>query len=114
MQPELTTERLVLRPFLLTDAEAVSVLAGDEDIARNTLNIPYPYDREHAEEWITAHPGQFDRREAVTYAVDRGLDRFEAYVDSPEFEDFVRENAQEIVREVADEPVGGILTPARA
>lgn len=74
MQPELTTERLVLRPFLLTDAEAVSVLAGDEDIARNTLNIPYPYDREHAEEWITAHPGQFDRREAVTYAATRAMD----------------------------------------
>lgn len=69
MQPELTTERLRLRPFLRTDAEAVSVLAGDEAIARNTLNIPYPYDVAHAEEWIAAHPGQFDRREAVTYAI---------------------------------------------
>ena len=69
MQPELKTERLLLRPFLMTDAEAVSVLAGDEEVARNTLNIPHPYDRRHAEEWIASHPGQYQRGEAVTYAI---------------------------------------------
>jgi [ribosomal protein S5]-alanine N-acetyltransferase len=74
VQPELTTERLRLRPFLITDADAVSVLAGDQEIARNTLNIPYPYDRGHAEEWIASHIGQFQRREAVTYAVTRADD----------------------------------------
>lgn len=71
MQPELTTERLRLRPFLVTDAEAVSALAGDQEVARNTLNIPHPYDREHAEEWIASHRDQYERREAVTYAVTR-------------------------------------------
>ena len=71
MQPELKTERLLLRPFLVTDAEAVSTLAGDEEVARNTLNIPHPYDRQHAEEWIASQGSQFQRREAVTYAVTR-------------------------------------------
>lgn len=71
MQPELPTARLLLRPFLPTDAPDVSVLAGHEEVARNTLNIPHPYKREHAEDWIASHRGQYDRREAVTYAVTR-------------------------------------------
>jgi RimJ/RimL family protein N-acetyltransferase len=74
VQPELTTRRLVIRPFLITDADAVSTLAGDEAVARNTLNIPHPYEREHAEDWIAGHRGQYDRREAVTYAVTRRED----------------------------------------
>lgn len=74
MQPDLTTERLRLRPFRITDAGAVSTLAGDEAIARNTLNIPHPYSREDAEEWIRGHPGQFDRRDAVAYAVTLASD----------------------------------------
>lgn len=74
MQPDLGTERLLLRNFLLSDAQAVSTLAGDQEVARNTLNIPHPYDPEHAEEWITSHRGQFERREAVTYAITRKPD----------------------------------------
>lgn len=74
MQPELTTARLRLRPFVLTDAGAVSALAGDEAIARDTLNIPHPYDPAAAADWITAHPAQYERREAVTYAVVRAAD----------------------------------------
>lgn len=68
-QPTLETPRLVLRAFGLSDVEAVRVLAGDLDVARNTLNIPHPYGREDAEAWIVSHPDQLERREAVTYAV---------------------------------------------
>lgn len=68
-QPELTTERLLLRPFCWSDAEDVRILGGDREIALNTLNIPHPYERHHAEAWIAGHPGQLDRHEAVSYAV---------------------------------------------
>ncbi len=71
VQPDLTTDRLRLRAFLVTDAEAVAALAGHEAVARDTLNIPHPYDPADAEEWIASHPGQFARRDAVTYAVTR-------------------------------------------
>ena len=74
VQPEIPTDRLRLRPFEITDAEDVSILAGDEEIARNTLNIPHPYQREHAEDWIASQRGQFERRESVTYAVTRITD----------------------------------------
>ncbi|MDX1567839.1 MAG: DUF445 family protein [Longimicrobiales bacterium] len=46
-------------------------------------------------------------------AVDRGIDRFEAFIDSPDFDDFLARRARDIVGAVEDEPVAGILTPAR-
>jgi len=70
-QLPLQTPRLALRAFRLTDAPVVRELAGDVDVARNTLNIPHPYGREDAEAWIASHPNQLERREAVTYAVTR-------------------------------------------
>ena len=68
-QSPIRTARLVLRPFRLGDAPVVRDLAGDVDVARNTLNIPHPYGREDAEAWISSHPNQLGAREAVTYAV---------------------------------------------
>lgn len=40
---ELTTERLVLRQLEERDAAALERLIDDYDVARTTLNIPYPY-----------------------------------------------------------------------
>lgn len=69
VQPELRTGRLLLRAFRRSDAERVTALAGDREVAMNTLNVPHPYERHHAEDWIASHRGQFERRESVTYAV---------------------------------------------
>jgi [ribosomal protein S5]-alanine N-acetyltransferase len=69
VQPELRTGRLLLRPFRRSDSTRVTELAGEREVALNTLNVPHPYERHHAEDWIGSHPGQFERRESVTYAV---------------------------------------------
>lgn len=45
--------------------------------------------------------------------VDHGLDRLEGWLASEEFERYVAGRADELVAAVADEPIGGILTPAR-
>jgi len=44
---------------------------------------------------------------------DFGLARLREYLESDRFAEAVAERAEEIVRSIADEPVAGILTPAR-
>jgi ribosomal-protein-alanine N-acetyltransferase len=68
-QPEITTERLLLRPFTLADAPAVQKLAGDKAVASMTLNIPHPYEDGMAEAWIDTHPQKFERGEEAVFAI---------------------------------------------
>jgi RimJ/RimL family protein N-acetyltransferase len=67
--PTLRTERLVLRPFRLTDAGHVQRLASDFAIADTTLSIPHPYEEGMAEDWIATHPGAFERGEGMQLAI---------------------------------------------
>jgi uncharacterized membrane protein YheB (UPF0754 family) len=46
-------------------------------------------------------------------AIELGILRFQEYLASEAFETFVQERARSILEAVADEPVAGILTPAR-
>ena len=73
--PRLRTPRLVLRAFTRADIDTVTRLAGDREIAVNTLNIPHPYKHRHAIEWIDSHVGQLHRYEAATFAVTRSSDQ---------------------------------------
>lgn len=68
-RPTLETERLVLRPFALTDAPDVERLAGDREVAANTLNIPHPYDQATAELWISTHEVSYEVGQQVTFAI---------------------------------------------
>ena len=68
-QPTLSSERLVLRPFTLSDAEDVQRLAGAEEIADTTLNIPHPYADGLAEAWIESHADAFRERERLALAI---------------------------------------------
>jgi RimJ/RimL family protein N-acetyltransferase len=68
-QPKLETERLVLRPLELSDAEAVRQLAGDRAIAENTISIPHPYEAGMAEEWISGRQEMFENQKGVTLAI---------------------------------------------
>jgi RimJ/RimL family protein N-acetyltransferase len=68
-RPTIQTERLLLRPLRLEDAEPVRLLAGAREIAAQTLSIPHPYEAGLAEQWISSQPEAFEKGEAVTFAV---------------------------------------------
>ena len=68
-QPILKTERLILRPFEISDAARVQLLAGIREIADTTLNIPHPYEDGMAEQWIGTHKPGFEKGEQATFAV---------------------------------------------
>jgi ribosomal-protein-alanine N-acetyltransferase len=67
--PVLRTERLVLRPFAVSDAVDVQRLAGDWAIADTTLNIPHPYEDGMAEQWIATHKPRFEEGKLCNFAV---------------------------------------------
>jgi len=68
-QPTLHTQRLILRPFELSDSKGVQELAGNEQVAKYTLNIPYPYEDGMAEFWINTHQPNFEQGKLATFAM---------------------------------------------
>ena len=46
------TERLIIRRFVLSDANDVFECCNDYDVVKTTLGIPWPYTKEMAESWI--------------------------------------------------------------
>lgn len=69
-QPSFYTDRLLLRPFALTDAADVQKLAGAREIADTTLRIPHPYEDGMAEQWISCHEEQFEAGTKVVFAIE--------------------------------------------
>ncbi|UXI04434.1 GNAT family N-acetyltransferase [Photobacterium sp. TY1-4] len=68
-QPLLTTDRLILRPFQLSDAPKVQRLAGHEQVANGTINIPHPYTDGMAGQWIGKHLAGWQSGQSAIYAI---------------------------------------------
>ena len=68
-QPQLTSERLLLRAFTLNDAPRVQAIVADKRIAEMTANIPYPYPENGAADWISTHEQRWMYRENVSFAI---------------------------------------------
>ncbi len=67
--PEFKTKRLLLRPFRLADADRMRHLAENRIVADKMLNIPHPYKRNMARDWISTHQAKFESGEAVHFAI---------------------------------------------
>ncbi|MDR3437603.1 bifunctional GNAT family N-acetyltransferase/(deoxy)nucleoside triphosphate pyrophosphohydrolase [Telmatospirillum sp.] len=67
------TARLRLRRLSMDDADAVARLLDDWDVVRNTSNIPFPYDREMAIEFVAKVESESATGRAVVFAVEDRL-----------------------------------------
>jgi [ribosomal protein S5]-alanine N-acetyltransferase len=69
VQPTLAGARLDLRPFSMSDAPAVQLLAGAREVAASTLTIPHPYPDGEAERWIGTHARAYEEGSHASFAV---------------------------------------------
>lgn len=65
----LLTGRLLLRPFAPADAGALHRLINDFEVCRNLADVPFPYPRALADDWIAASLRALAAGEAVHLAV---------------------------------------------
>jgi RimJ/RimL family protein N-acetyltransferase len=74
MQLTISTSRLTIRPFVLTDAEDVARLAGDYRVSETATAIPHPYPLSAAIDWISNHCATFaSKKEAVFAITDKAM-----------------------------------------
>jgi ribosomal-protein-alanine N-acetyltransferase len=67
--PRFVTERLVLRPFHVSDGPSVERLAGAREVADTTLTIPHPYPAGGGAQWIATHASAWERRDNLALAI---------------------------------------------
>jgi ribosomal-protein-alanine N-acetyltransferase len=71
----ITTDRLFLRRFELSDAQRVSELCNNYNLYKSTLNLPYPYSIECAVSWIQTHEDNLNNNRSFQFAItDKSTD----------------------------------------
>ncbi|TYS16687.1 GNAT family N-acetyltransferase [Rossellomorea vietnamensis] len=70
----ITSRRLVLRKFLMSDSNEVARLCNNYNIYRNTMYLPYPYSKQDALCWIETHSLNFNEDKLYEFAItDKGM-----------------------------------------
>jgi RimJ/RimL family protein N-acetyltransferase len=65
ISPVVSTERLILRGPVVTDAAALVAICGDRNVAGMTTSLPHPYGLADAEQWIVRAQACDWRRNAL-------------------------------------------------
>jgi len=65
----ITAERLILRPYALSDAQRVYELCNNYNIYKSTFTLPYPYPIESALAWIPTHEENFKKDKVYDFAI---------------------------------------------
>ena len=65
----LPTERLLLRPLRAGDAEDVHRLVNDWEVVRMLSQLPFPYPRKLADDWIASTAAQMERGSGYHLAI---------------------------------------------
>ena len=64
------TPRLLLRAFALADVPQLVTLAGNYEVAKNTLNIPHPYSEEDARRWVQLTQENYAQQTGYAFAIE--------------------------------------------
>jgi RimJ/RimL family protein N-acetyltransferase len=67
--PSLQTDRLLLRPYRLTDVSDLVRLAGAREVAATTLRIPHPYREQDAVEFISSFQAEAEIGASARFAI---------------------------------------------
>lgn len=65
----ITTERLLLRMFKISEAEPVAELCNNYNVYKSTLSLPYPYTLECALSWIANHEENYSSDKFYEFAI---------------------------------------------
>src|SRR3954447_6421691 len=65
----IATERLLLRPLRLDDAESIHRLVNDWEVVRMLSQLPFPYQRALADKWIASTLEQIERGSGYHLAI---------------------------------------------
>jgi ribosomal-protein-alanine N-acetyltransferase len=68
-QPNIETERLILRPYRREDAAELQRLIGERDVVARLTDVPFPYEDGMAEEWIGGRQESFEKGNSVDLAI---------------------------------------------
>ncbi len=71
MKTTIPTQRLILRPYRLSDAPALQIGANSLAVARNLGRMPHPYPEGEAERWIATHDDLRARGVGYPFAIER-------------------------------------------
>ncbi|QKG57232.1 GNAT family N-acetyltransferase [Hymenobacter sp. BRD128] len=66
----LIAPRLRLRAFTLADVPRLVALAGNYEVAKNTLNIPHPYREEDARRWVQLTQENYAQQTSYAFAIE--------------------------------------------
>jgi RimJ/RimL family protein N-acetyltransferase len=69
---QLRTERLTLRPFEVSDAERVTEIGSDWDVARMLRMAPWPTGVDLNRAWLETHPAEWRNGTGYRFAIVRG------------------------------------------
>ncbi len=69
--PTINTERLFLRPFFVSDAKEVQILAGNKEVNRTLFTFDASKNGS-AEQWIISQHDHFEKGEWVNLAITEG------------------------------------------
>ena len=68
------TKRFILRPYKMSDAKEISKVLNNWNVVKNLSNLPFPYELEHAREFIKRTSAEMRKKDGKNYVLAIEID----------------------------------------